>query len=192
MKAIYRRHGRRATPDEDAAPPANRLSSAAPHHHFIAAQVINTQRNALALRPFRSDEFGTDVASPGKAHIDAANQLITALRGRVAHSAAAVDREAEVSARTPTTRNLQALLQQKQQADKRIKAIEKIWKFYLELFGQRQSRFAEMLLGTDRIALDCYQALYTALGNAQSIPSPAPYSYMETGFTPATYRRGSV
>src|SRR3954467_7465763 len=28
------------------------------------------------------------------------------------------------------------------------------------------------------------------LGSARSIPAPPPFSYMRTGFSPATYRRG--
>lgn len=157
---------------------------------FIQAQVLNTRRDAASLRSFRADEFGHHTASPSPAHIAAANQLIDRLRNRLLHAAQIVDQEAEISAGAPTTRNLQSLLTRKQVAQSKIKAIEKIWDFYLELFGQRQSRFADMLLGTDRIALDCYQAIYTGLGRSQTIPSPAPFSYMDTGFTPATYRRG--
>jgi hypothetical protein len=57
---------------------------------------------------------------------------------------------------------------------------EQIWDFYLELFGQRQSRFGEWLVSCDRIALDCYQGAYTGIGIAKSIPAPPPFSYMRT------------
>src|SRR4029079_16476359 len=36
----------------------------------------------------------------------------------------------------------------------------------------------------------CYQAAYTGLGTARSIPAPPPFCYMRTGFRPATFRRG--
>src|SRR5262249_37026830 len=36
----------------------------------------------------------------------------------------------------------------------------------------------------------CYQIAYTGLGAARSVPAPPPFSYMRTGFAPATYRRG--
>ena len=157
---------------------------------FIQAQVINTRRDVASLRPFHGHEFGSHPASPTPAHIAATNQLMTKLRARLLHAAQGVNREAEVSSEAPTTRNLHALLRRKQVAQGNIKAIEKIWDFYLELFGQRQSRFGDMLLGTDRIALDCYQTIYAGLDKPKSIPSPAPFSYMETGFTPATFRRG--
>src|SRR5262249_6615071 len=71
-----------------------------------------------------------------------------------------------------------------------VQAIERIWDFYFELFGQRQSQFADWLLSCDRIALDCYQHAYLGLGVARSIPAPPPFSYMRTGFAPATFRRG--
>src|SRR5262249_43481687 len=65
------------------------------------------------------------------------------------------------------------------------------WDFYFELFGQRQSRpYGGWLLGCDRIALDCYQVCYLGVGVAKPIPAPPPFSYMRTGFSPATYRRG--
>jgi len=38
--------------------------------------------------------------------------------------------------------------------------------------------------------MDCYQVAYTGLGVARSIPAPPPFSYMRTGFAPATFRRG--
>jgi hypothetical protein len=71
-----------------------------------------------------------------------------------------------------------------------VQAIERVWDFYFEMFGQRQSRFGTWLLSCDRIALDCYRAAYTGLGVARSIPAPPPFSYMRTGFSPATFRRG--
>lgn len=82
------------------------------------------------------------------------------------------------------------LLTQKELALHGIKQLEKVWDHYLGLFSQRRSPFAEHLLAADRIGLDCYQAVYTSLGSARSIPSPPPFSFMETGSTPATFRRG--
>ena len=90
----------------------------------------------------------------------------------------------------PSAANLQSALQLKEQAHNWVRAIERVWDFYFELFGQRQSRFGDWLLGCDRIALDCYQATYRGLGAARSVPTPPPFSYMRTGFSPATFRRG--
>lgn len=157
---------------------------------FVRAQALNTKRDAAALRPFRRDEFGTQPASPSTAHIQAANQLIEDLRRQLFKLAERVGSAADASGRTPSKRNLHALLSHKESALRWIKLVEKIWDYYLELFGQRQTRFGDWLLAADRIALDCYQTMYTGLGRARPIPSPPPFSYMETGFTPATFRRG--
>ena len=54
-----------------------------------------------------------------------------------------------------------------------VQAIERVWDFYFELFGQRQSQFGDWLLGCDRIALDCYQAAYIGLRHGPLDPGPA-------------------
>lgn len=153
---------------------------------FTRSQSVNAYRNAKALRPFSDTEFGTGAASPSTAHIRAANGLVSHLRKKLMQSVQSIQHE--VGETAPL--QIEPLLLHKQQAVNNAKKVEAIWDFYLELFGQRQTRFADMLLGLDRIALDCYQCIYTGLGTAQSIPSPPPLSYMETGFTPSTFRRG--
>jgi hypothetical protein len=91
--------------------------------------------------------------------------------------------------RQPTTARLQTMVTEKERAHDSVRAIERVWDFYFELFGQRQSQAATWLLAADRVALNCYQAAFTRLGTAKSIPAPPPFSYMRTGFAPATFRR---
>jgi hypothetical protein len=171
-------------------PRPDRRRSSPTLNRFVAAQALNTQRNIVALRPFRRDEFGTGAASPSEAHIQAANQLMANLRGRLLKLVERINQAMAASTGQPTPQQLRSFLVRKERALQGIKLIEKIWDYYLELFGQRQTRFGDWLLATDRIALDCYQTVYTGLGRARSIPAPPPFSYMETGFTPATFRRG--
>lgn len=157
---------------------------------WLRVQALNVTRHAGALRPFRHDEFGTDPASPSDAHIDAVNELIISLREQLREMSRQVGRSAEAAMQQPDTKLLQHLLTRKDRAHDWVRAIEKIWDFYFELFGQRQTRFGNWLLACDRIAMDCYQDIYMGLGLAKSIPAPAPFSYMRTGFSPATFRRG--
>lgn len=157
---------------------------------FIRSQVINTRRNVVSLRPFRPDEFGTEPASPSPAHITAANELIEQLRRQLMARTERLQQTADHVAAQPGQQQNKLFLRHKEAALSQIKLVEKVWHFYLELFSHRYGYFGEMLLGTDRIALDCYQVIYTGLGKARSIPSPSPYSYMQTGYTPATFRRG--
>ena len=153
------------------------------------AQAVNLTRHAAGLRPFTREEFGTAAASPTEGHINAANALITRLRDGLLKMSARVSRAAAVAAKEPDSANLTRLVGLKDHAHGWVQAIEKIWDFYFELFGQRQSRFCDWLLSCDRIALDCYQYAYLGLGKAKSVPAPPPFSYMRTGFSPATFRR---
>jgi hypothetical protein len=89
-----------------------------------------------------------------------------------------------------TTRRLHDLLRLKSRAHDWVRATERVWDFYWEIFGQRQQApYGEWLFSCDRIALDCYQHVYMHIGSVRSIPAPPPFSYMRTGFSPATYRR---
>lgn len=157
---------------------------------WLRAQSINVTRHAAALRPFRPEEFGTGAEAPTAGHIQAVNQMIHGLRSGLLHISGKVRKSAESTGPDSSTRQLQHLVRQKARAHHWVRGIEKIWDFYFELFGQRQSRYAKWLLSCDRIGLDCYRASYLGLGVARTIPAPPPFSYMATGFAPATFRRG--
>ena len=159
-------------------------------HPWLRGQAINVTRHAAALRPFKRQEFGTGAASPTEGHIEAVNTMLTSLRANLLEKAARVTQYVGDARRSPTTRNLQAVVTYKERAHDWVRAVERVWDFYFELFGQRQSRFADWLLSCDRIALDCYQVAFMGVTIPKSIPAPPPFSYMRTGFSPATYRRG--
>jgi hypothetical protein len=157
---------------------------------WLQAQSINVTRHAAALRPFRRDEFGAGPASPTEGHIRAANELLSSLRDGLLRMARQVTEAVDAAGAEPTSPRLARVVRDKERAHERVRSVERIWDFYFELFGQRQSRFGEWLLGCDRIALDCYQAAYRGLGASRPVPAPPPFSYMCTGFSPATFRRG--
>lgn len=157
---------------------------------WIEVQATNVARHAAALRPFRPNEFGSDAASPSEAHRLKANELIRALRAPLLRASKQMRSLSQQAEKNPTPESLARYATIKDRAHSAVQAAEKVWNFYFELFGQRQSQVADYLLAADRIGLDCYQAVYMGLGSARSIPSPAPFSYMDTGFGPATFRRG--
>jgi len=173
-------------PASDAAPRA----SSSVMLPWLRAQSINVTRHAAALRPFRPEEFGTGAEAPTAGHIQAVNQLITGHRRGLLQVSAKVRKSGRIAEQRPGTRQLQLMVRRKARAHHWVRGIEKIWDFYFETFGQRQTRYAKWLLSCDRIALDCYRAAYLGLGTARSIPAPPPLSYMATGFAPATFRRG--
>jgi hypothetical protein len=158
---------------------------------WLRAQSINVTRHAAALRPFRREEFGTGPASPSEGHLQVVNNLISRLRQGLLKMSKGVANAIGAASQEPSSPRLQRVVVRKDQAHKWVQGIEKIWDFYFELFGQRQSMpYGEWLLSCDRIAMDCYQAAYTGLGTAKSIPAPPPFCFMRTGFAPATIRRG--
>lgn len=158
---------------------------------WLRAQSINVTRHAAALRPFRREEFGTGPASPSEGHIQVVNNLISGLRRGLLKMSKNVGSAVSIASEEPSSPHLQRVVVHKDRAQKWVQGIERIWDFYFELFGQRQSMpYGEWLLSCDRIAMDCYQAAYTGLGVARSIPAPPPFCFMRTGFAPSTIRRG--
>ena len=157
---------------------------------WLRAQSINVTRHAAALRPFRREEFGPGAAAPSEGHIQVVNRLISTLRDGLLKMSKRVTNTIVAANEEPSSPKLQQVVVHKDQAHRWVQGIEKIWDFYFELFGQRQSKYGEWLLCCDRIALDCYRATYTGLGVARSVPAPPPFCFMRTGFAPATIRRG--
>ena len=161
-----------------------REDAAAALHALLHSQAVNTRRSVAALRPFKPADFkpagAAPAALPSPAHLRAANLLISTLQKPLAAQALSLGREPAVP----------LVLKRKAALERGVKLAERVWAFYNELFSQRGTRFGDLLLGLDRMALDCYQAVYGGLGRARSIPSPPPYSFMETERTPSTFRRG--
>jgi hypothetical protein len=157
---------------------------------WLRAQSINVTRHAAALRPFKREEFGSGPAAPSEGHIQVVNELITKLRRGLLRMSGKVHESIATASEKPISPRLQEVVASKDRAHRWVQGIEKIWDFYFELFGQRQGQYGEWLLSCDRIAMDCYQAAYTGLGVARSVPAPPPFCYMKTGFAPATIRRG--
>jgi hypothetical protein len=181
------------SPPVDVQPPAGAATgerTTAVLKPWLQAQSLNVIRHAAALRPFRRDEFGAGPEAPTEGHTRAANELICTLRRDLFKRTRRVQGAVEEAVAEPVTPRLQKVVHHKERAHDQVRAVEQVWDFYFELFGQRQSRFGTWLLACDRIALDCYQYAYLGLGKARSIPAPPPFSYMRTGFSPATYRRG--
>ncbi len=157
---------------------------------WLVAQALNLIRHARALRLFRREEFGPGPEIPSEGHIQAVNQLMGRLRKGLAIRAKQMNERVRAAVRQPSHINLTRAVTHKHQSHAWVQAIERIWNFYFELFGQRQSKYGFWLLSCDRIALDCYRTAYLGLGRERSVEAPPPFCYMETGFGPATFRRG--
>ncbi|MFF0267517.1 N-acetylmuramoyl-L-alanine amidase [Kribbella sp. NPDC004536] len=157
---------------------------------YLSGQALNVRRHLTALRDFRRDEFGGQPARPSEGHVQAVNALLATLRGPLNTLVERLDRAADAAQTNPSPHRIGLALDLKTQAHDLVRATERVWDFYFELFGQRQSAFGDWLDACDRITLDCYQHVFMHLGNERSIPAPPPFCYMRTGFSPATFRRG--
>lgn len=156
---------------------------------WLRAQALNLGRHTAALRDFSRSDFDCGPAAPTEGHIQAVNTLLRRLRVPLRARSREMSRFVAQAMRSPEQPLLTQLVRHKHNAHAHVQQIEKIWDFYLELFGQRQSPYGPWLLSCDRIALDCYQDAFVGIGRAASVPAPPPFSYMRTGFGPATYRR---
>jgi hypothetical protein len=157
---------------------------------WLRAQVVNLRRHAAALGPFRRSEFEAGRATVSEGHIKATNELVERMRRELLAVTDRVARAAVEARASRTAPELQRVLVQKDRGHALVRAIERVWDFYFELFTQRQSQFGPWLLACDRIGLDCYQAAYRGIGVSRPVPAPGPFSYMRTGFAPSTTRRG--
>jgi hypothetical protein len=157
---------------------------------WLRAQALNLGRHTAALHNFQREEFGTGPEAPTEGHIQAVNLLLSRLRIGLIKRARRMNRLVQATLAGSRSDLLTTIVTHKHVSHDWVQRIEKIWDFYLELFGQRQSRFGLWLLSADRIALDCYQVAYLGIGREKSVPAPPPFCYMRTGFGPATYKRG--
>ena len=116
---------------------------------WVRAQALNLARHTQALRNFTREEFGSGPEAPTEGHVQAVNQLLAELRPGLARRARDLVKLAMVARRNPTHGRLTTLVTHKHEAHDWVRGIEKIWDFYFELFGQRQSRFGLWLLSTE-------------------------------------------
>src|SRR5581483_3325678 len=83
---------------------------------WIATQSTNVVRHAAALRPFRSDEFGTGAVAPTAGHLEAVNGLITGLRRGLLNYSRAVTKAAKTAQAEPSPLRLAELVNRKDRA----------------------------------------------------------------------------
>ena len=156
--------------------------------NWLAIQALNLDRHARSLRPFDHTEFGTGPAAPSPAHVDAVNALVAGLRDKVLASTAEVGHAVEAARSAPAQPVLLRVLDRKQAVTPKVLHVEAVWDFYHDLFTQRLSAFGPRLRALDRVGADCYEAIYLAL--RRPVPTLLPFCYADSGFSPATFRRG--
>ncbi|MBE9637267.1 hypothetical protein [Salipiger mangrovisoli] len=175
-----------AAPLLTTAPGDRRLYSRA---RFIDRQVLNARRYLDGLALLEPEEFGTEAVQPTIAHIRAANVLVRDLHAALARDVTEMSRVGAALKADPGAAPA-GFLHLKDRVYLQTQEAEKLLAFYRGIFTQRTGPFGGKLRGVDRIARNCYQAVWMGLGRALSVPAPQPFAYLEDGNGPATYRRG--
>jgi hypothetical protein len=142
---------------------------------WLRVQALNLGRHTAALRDFQRAEFGTGAEAPSEGHIQAVNRLLAGLRIGLIKRARQMNRLVRSAIMGSRRDLLTPIVTHKHLAHAWVQRLERIWDFYLELFGQRQSQFGPWLLSADRIALDCYQVAYLGIGREKPGPSAAAF-----------------
>lgn len=158
-------------------------------HQWLRAEAVNLRRHAVGLGPFPEGSFGRGPTAPARAHLAAVNDFVLGMQRALVVASRELDRR---TASAGGGTGLDDLLALRDETKRLVDATEKVWDFYFRIFTQRRTVLGPMLLAADRIALDCYQAVFLGLGVARSIPSPPPLSYMHGERGAATFRRGVV
>ena len=107
---------------------------------YIAGQSLNVRRHLEALRDFRRDEFGTGVGPAERGSHPGGQRAAreVAPSARVSRGVA-IDQAARTATVAPTPAATAACAHPEERAHDWVRATEKVWDFYFELFGQRQS-----------------------------------------------------
>lgn len=157
---------------------------------WLGTQAVNVLRHAGSIRRFGPTEFGNGPEAPSSLHVEAVNRFIEGLRIRVQDSAREVEAAVRRARREPTPGHLDAVLERKQRVGAKVQYVEGIWDFYATIFAQRLTPLGPRLLAVDRIAANCYQDVFDALGTARPVPRLLPLTLADgSPLGPRTYRR---
>ncbi|RKG62285.1 hypothetical protein D7X30_02935 [Corallococcus sp. AB011P] len=156
---------------------------------FLRAKVQSITFRAGRLSRLTPQDVGIrarDVPyAPSAAHFAAANARLGEIDRDVRRALSRLNgrlRDAPPSPDEVLERN--ALL------EREIDRARRAYGLFFDVFSQRGTRFAPALAACDAIAVDCFQAVRQAAPGLMHSPMLKPLTYLEHGFSPATFRRG--
>lgn len=151
---------------------------------------LNSAHDQHVLRPFSVEEFGSGPQRPTVAHVEAANRVIARLAAPARTASEQVLSAFGLYRSRPSQTLARDVLLARTRSDRWTELVERVWEFYLQAFTQRRSPVGPWLLAADRVALDCYETVWTHVASSRSVPTPGPFALMQTSSTPYTFRRG--
>jgi hypothetical protein len=123
---------------------------------------------------------------PSQAHFDAANARLAEIDKDVRASVASMR---SAFARRGTS---EQILGAAATVERHVDRARRAYGLFFEVFSQRGTSFAPALAACDVIAADCFQVVRRHAPGLLGGPLLKPVTYLEHGFSPATFRRGVV
>jgi hypothetical protein len=156
---------------------------------FLDSKVRNLASRARRLARLDYESVGIrpqDVPyTPSPRHFVAANVRLAEIDRGVQRQLERLHQEV----RDPATSS-ETVLEHLALVEREVDRARRAYGLFFEVFGQRGSSFGPALAACDAIAADCFSAVRAAAPGLLGGPLLKPVSYLEPGFSPATFRRG--
>lgn len=156
---------------------------------FLRIKIVGLAARARRLQKMDQQSVGIRPQdapyAPSPAHFRAANDRLATIDQQIR-------RRLSELMRTWQSRPLDRVLVDIALVEREIDRARRAFGLFFEVFSQRGSAFAPALAAHDAIAGDCYQAVRQAAPQIFRGPLLKPITYMEHGFSPATFRRGVI
>ncbi len=122
---------------------------------------------------------------PSSGHFAAANRRLAEIDREVAGGLARLTAAVEA----PDAAS-ESVLKEAALVEREVDRARRAFALFFDVFSQRGSSFAPALAACDTIARDCFQAVRRAAPGVLRGALLPPVTYLEHGFSPATFRRG--
>jgi hypothetical protein len=156
---------------------------------FLAAKARGLSARARRLSRLDPESVGLrggDIPySPSPAHFAAANARLAEIDASVRRK---LDRLTRGDRRAPLSSD--HLLARAALVEREVDRARRAYGLFFEVMAQRGTSFAPALAACDAIAADCFRVVRVAAPGVLRGPLLKPITYLEHGFSPATFRRG--
>lgn len=150
---------------------------------------VDARLRVEAIRGFQRDWFvktSDPRVAPNPHHIVSVNARLRTMRrateGKV--------RQLGSLMRSSAPASLETFKEVRQDVDRQVLAIQRVWDFFFDIFSQRRSIYARFLRRCDNVIDECYVLVFRRLALPKPWRKTPPLCYLEKAFSPATIRRG--
>lgn len=162
-----------------------------PTRRFLDAKLGNLAHRARRLSRLTLRSVGIRPEDlrfiPSRHHFRAANARLSEIDRDVRRQLAQLLRASTRPGATPG-----AILDRAALVEREVDRARRAFALFFDVFSQRGTTFAPALAACDQIAGDCYAIVRQRAPGLLRHPILQPVTYLEHGFSPATYRRGAV